>query len=187
MQSMWQMWNDYFNPDMCRDIVKRALNIKPVEATTFGNVANLRKSKVRWISRSSFDWSRLFFDIDNICRRANVAFGFNLNMFYEIQFTEYNSDANGFYGWHEDLLWVPPEGKNSQRKLSFVMQLTDPSEYEGGTLEFQIPGQELPNPSLLKKQGTAVVFPSFIKHRVTPVTKGVRYSLVTWYEGPPFQ
>jgi PKHD-type hydroxylase len=181
------MWNDYFNPDMCRDIVKRALNIKPVEATTFGNVANLRRSKVRWISRSNFDWSRLFFDVENICRRANVAFGFNLNMFYEIQFTEYNSEANGFYGWHEDLLWVPPEGKNSQRKLSFVMQLTDPSEYEGGSLEFQIPGQELPNPSILKKQGTAVVFPSFIKHRVTPVTKGVRYSLVTWYEGPPFQ
>lgn len=187
MQSMWQMWNDYFTPDMCRDIVKRALQIAPVDGTTFGDVAGLRKSKVRWLNRSNFDWNRLYFDIDNVCRRANVAFGFDLNMFYEIQFTEYDSSMGGFYGWHEDLLWVPPEGRNSQRKLSFVTQLTDPSEYDGGDLELKIEGQELPDRDLLRKQGTSLVFPSFLRHRVTPVTRGVRYSLVTWYEGPPFR
>ena len=126
MQAMWQLWRGYFGKERCRELIDKALTtIAPVEATTFGNVANLRKSKVRWINRSNYDWSRLFFDIDNICRRANTAFGFNLNMFYEIQFTEYNSEVNGFYGWHEDLVWVPVEGQNTQRKLSMVLQLSE--------------------------------------------------------------
>jgi PKHD-type hydroxylase len=71
------------------------------------------------------------------------------------------------------------------RKISIIIQLTDPSEYEGG--EFEMDYQyEQPNKEDLKKKGTIIVFPSFIPHRVTELTKGTRKSLVAWVEGPKF-
>lgn len=170
----------------CDRLIEQALSIKPVEGTTFGNVPGLRRSKVRWIPRTDPAWDWLFRDIEYVCKRANVAFGFDLNVFHEIQFTEYDAEDNGHYGWHEDLTWIPRGEVESQRKLSFVMQLSDPSTYEGGDLELQIK-ETSPLPEHLRLRGTTMVFPSFIKHRVTPVTKGKRYSLVTWYEGPPFK
>ena len=67
------------------------------------------------------------------------------------------------------------------RKLSVTVQLSDPSEYEGGGFEFL----ECPNPDeSSRKKGTVLVFPSYLKHRVLPVTKGTRKSLVAWFEGP---
>ena len=79
----------------------------------------------------------------------------------------------------------------SRRKLSMVIQLTDPTEYEGGSLELdtkQIGGKDKqPNADNLKQLGTTIIFPSFLRHRVTPVTEGKRYSLVCWYEGSPFR
>jgi len=186
MRSMWQMWRNYMPIAECDRLIKQALTIEPIEATTFGNVPGLRKSKVRWIKRVDPAWDWLFRDIEFVCRRANVAFGFDINMFHEIQFTEYNAEDKGHYGWHEDLTWVPKPEVESQRKLSFIMQLSDSSDYEGGDLELQIT-EENPLKEHIRAKGTTMVFPSFLKHRVTPVTKGTRHSLVTWYEGPPFR
>lgn len=186
MRSMWQMWKGYMPIAECDRLIQQALKIPPINGTTFGNIQGLRRSKIRWIPRTDPEWDWLFRDIEFVCRRANVAFGFDINLFHEIQFTEYDSEDNGHYGWHEDLRWVPPPDVNVHRKLSFVMQLSDPSTYEGGDLEMQI-ADGRPNVEDLKVKGTTIVFPSFVKHRVTPVTKGKRYSLVTWYEGPPFR
>ena len=66
-----------------------------------------------------------------------------------------------------------------------VVQLTDPSEYEGGNLELQ--WHEPPGFENLRKRGTIIVFPSFLKHRVTPVTRGIRHSMVSWMEGPKWR
>ena len=186
MRVFWQFWNPYFNAETCQRIIDRALEIPPQIATTYGNVADARRSNVRWLNRSDESWTWLFNHVENIFRRANVAFGFDLNYFHEIQFTEYDSANKGYYNWHEDLLWIPEQQKVMQRKLSFVMQLTDPSEYTGGDLQLEIPDQS-PDPIQLKNRGSTIVFPSFVKHRVTPVETGRRYSLVTWYEGPPFR
>ena len=186
MRSMWQMWKGYMPAPECDRLIAQALTINPVQATTFGNVPNLRRSKVRWIQRVDPAWDWLFRDIEYVCKRANTAFGFDINVFHEIQFTEYDASESGHYGWHEDLRWIPNGESNSQRKLSFVMQLTEPDTYEGGDLEFQI-NEPCPRPEDLRVKGTTIVFPSFIKHRVTPLTRGKRYSLVTWYEGPPFR
>jgi PKHD-type hydroxylase len=112
----------------------------------------------------------------------NNAFGFDLNLMREIQFTEYRAENEDHYKWHEDLSWRV--NKASHRKLSVVIQLSDQGDYEGGDLELQ---HEAPEPEALKRQGTVIVFPSFHSHRVTPITKGVRYSLVAWYEGPKFK
>ena len=186
MRAMWQMWRNYMPVSECERLIQQALTIPPMQATTFGNIPNLRKSKVRWIQRTDPAWDWVFRDLEYVIKRANVAFGFDLNTFFDIQFTEYNSEDNAFYNWHEDLVWIPPTDRNSQRKLSLVMQLSNPDSYEGGNLEFQM-NQNSPDANELKSIGTTIVFPSFVKHRVTPVTKGVRYSLVTWYEGPPFR
>lgn len=187
MQSMWQMWHNYATPEKCNNIITQALTIPPVEATTYGQVPGLRTSKVRWLNRNAAEWQWLYSDIDNVCRRANTAFGFDLNFFYEVQFTEYEAETKSHYGWHEDVVWIPKSGHNTQRKLSFVMQLSDPSDYEGGDFEFQLNTSQPPKAEHMRARGNTLVFPSFLRHRVTPVTKGTRYSLVTWYEGPPFR
>lgn len=95
-----------------------------------------------------------------------------------LQLTEYGQD--GFFDWHLDF----GPGANSTRKLSLTVQLSDPEEYEGGDLQFRINQNEVSAP---KKKGTAIVFPSFIMHRVAPVTKGTRRSIVGWIHGIPFR
>ena len=100
----------------------------------------------------------------------------------EIQFTKYigNPNAPGKYDWHHDVDWA--ESRAFHRKLSIVFQLSDKSNYEGGDFEFDPTLPQLPPEAL--EQGSVIVFPSFHRHRVTPVTSGIRHSLVTWVEGP---
>jgi PKHD-type hydroxylase len=97
------------------------------------------------------------------------------------QYTVYNGEAEepGHYTWHQD--W---NNSGTPRKLSLVVQLSDPSEYEGGDLQI-MSGAE---PTTVDKGlGKVVLFPSFMLHRVTPVTKGIRRSLVVWVTGPAFK
>ena len=83
------------------------------------------------------------------------------------------------YGWHVD-----GGGGGPSRKLSLVLQLTDPSQYEGGNLEIMTSS----NPEQVRKQrGIIAAFPSYVMHQVTPVTKGSRQSLVAWISGPRFK
>ena len=96
----------------------------------------------------------------------------------KIQYAEYHDADQGFYDWHID---VTPT--KSRRKLSIVVQLSDPSEYDGG--ELQIQTGLLEPVTIGKTKGLAVVFPTYLLHRVTPVTRGVRRSLVCWIDGPP--
>ena len=95
----------------------------------------------------------------------------------DIQYTVYNSNEVGHYGWHTDLGLG-----NNGRKLSVVVQLSDPGEYEGGDLEFNNGSID----TVMKKKGSVVIFPSYLLHRVTPVTKGTRRTLVLWINGPTF-
>lgn len=105
-------------------------------------------------------------------------FGFELTGFEQgLQFTEYTAPGQ-HYDWHTD------RGMNiGIRKLSIVLQLSDPSDYEGGDLILQT-GQEETMP---RDRGTMIVFPSWTLHKVTPVTAGTRYSLVAWVSGPAFK
>jgi PKHD-type hydroxylase len=84
------------------------------------------------------------------------------------------------YDWHVDCA-VPEEGL--QRKLSFTLQLSDPDSYEGGDL---LIGREAAK-AVTRKQGSIVVFPSCVFHKVTPVTQGERFSAVSWMRGPQFR
>jgi PKHD-type hydroxylase len=97
-----------------------------------------------------------------------------------MQYTIYEGNDLGHYDWHLDAgnTSIPP------RKLSFILQLSDPDSYEGGDLQIM----NSTEPTTVKKEkGFAVVFPSYTLHRVTPVTKGIRKTLVIWVTGPTFR
>ena len=91
------------------------------------------------------------------------------------------------------LPWGYTSNKNligKVRKLSFTLNLTEPESYEGGNLMFDF-GDHSENKFYeckeIRPQGSIVVFPSFVQHCVTPVTKGTRFSLVNWMCGRPFK
>jgi len=113
---------------------------------------------------------------------ANQSAGWNFNLSgqEETQLSRYKSADEGFYDWHMDAS-TPKDG--TQRKLSCVILLNDSSEFEGGVLQFKGAEDQI----LLAERGSIIVFPSFIEHKVTPVTKGVRYTAVTWANGPAFK
>lgn len=144
---------------------------------------SVRKSKNSWISLNS-DTEFLYDKLAWITRQLNGQFfDFDLTGFHEsLQYTIYDS-SESHYDWHLDRggsanMGFPP------RKLSLVLQLSDPSEYSGGDLEL-FTAQE---PTKVHKQkGLVAAFPSYILHRVTPVTDGIRKSLVLWVGGPKFR
>ena len=103
-----------------------------------------------------------------------------INILFDRQFTEYDESDSGFYTAHVD----NGETLAGFRKLSFVLQLTDPSKYQGGELVLHIG----PEPTTLPRdRGKLLFFPSYTLHEVKPVTQGIRHSLVGWVAGPRFK
>ena len=150
-----------------------------------------RDSNIAWLSEQ---W--IYKEIQPYVNDANKNAGWNFDWDYSeaCQFTKYK--LNQHYGWHRDSFNEPygedkmPGYRNKVRKLSVTCLLSDENEYEGGNLEFQTRDQDDPSivttTEKIKKKGTIIVFPSYTWHRVTPVTKGTRYSLVVWNLGNPF-
>lgn len=149
---------------------------------TNDNVQDIRKSRVGWITQNN-QTTFLYDKLGFIARMMNGQFfDYDLYGFVEdFQYTVYNGNNNDHYDWHMD------KGNNNSapRKLSLVLQLSDPSEYEGGDLQFWIGGNEPITAE--KKIGLIYAFPSYILHRVTPVTRGTRKSLVVWISGNKFK
>lgn len=136
-----------------------------------------RKSSVRFVPFNDDD--RWIFDrLRDVAISVNQRFNFELKGFDEgFQLARY---AEGeFYHWHADL----GADVSALRKLSLVAQLTDPADYAGGDLEF------FPSPVIApRERGTVIVFPSYMPHRVLPVTHGLRNSLASWIVGEkPFR
>jgi len=138
-----------------------------------------RTSHISWIPFSKMP--EMYRDIETTMKKVNGNhFGFEGMQLTEFaQYTEY--PEGGFYDWHVDndvnMQHEPPV-----RKISMTCLLSPESEFEGGDLELQSKGK------IAKiKQGHAVFFASFIRHRVTPVIKGNRKSLVMWFGGTPFK
>ncbi len=141
----------------------------------------VRKSSIKWLPHSpNTEW--VYDKISSAVLEANNAlWGFSLSSIIDnIQYTEYYEDG-GHYGWHVDTGNYPL----NHRKISITIQLSNPDDYEGGILEFNVGGSEYIEAP--KQQGLAVLFPSYLLHRVTPVTKGVRKSLVLWVGGDTFR
>ncbi len=138
-----------------------------------------RRSKVSWLNKTQ-DTTWVFDKLSHVVSSLNAQFyRFDLTGFGEaIQLTNYDESESGMYGWHQDYGGIP------SRKLSLVLQLTDPSQYEGGNLQIMTGGEAQ---TVRKQRGLIVVFPSYILHQVTPVTSGNRQSLVAWITGAAFK
>lgn len=145
-----------------------------------GEVADVRTSSIRWIPINK-DTLFIYERILSMVKEANdEIWDFNIHsLSEEIQFTEYYGSENGHYSWHLD---IGP--KINYRKISITIQLSDEDEYEGGELEL-LKGHD--SVVIPKEKGMATLFPSYVLHRVRPVTKGIRRSLVLWVSGPSFR
>ena len=193
---------------ICDDIIKYALSKPEAMARTGGygdkelnddevmNMQRKRKSDLVWL-----DDTWIYKEIEPYIHIANNNAGWNFewDRSESCQFTKYK--LNQYYDWHCDS-WDKPYNRPGQiehgmiRKLSVTCQLTDGSEYEGGELQFDTRNYDphmrdedehvITSKEILPK-GSVIVFPSFVWHRVQPVTKGTRYSLVIWNLGYPFK
>lgn len=138
------------------------------------DMQSIRSSSIRWLTD---EWLRDL--LIGYIQNANAAsFGVDLDDKVEIQFTEYHAVQNGHYDWHHDVYWNGQD--DSDRKLSMTVQLSDPADYGGGTFEFD----EVQTTADFTATGTILMFPSYLRHRVLPVTSGTRRSLVAWFSGP---
>lgn len=151
-----------------------------------------RKSDVVWLEDQ---W--LYKEIHPYVHLANKNAGWNFQWDWAepCQFTIYNKSQH--YDWHKDQHDFPMDTPNNLnmhgkiRKLSVTVSLSDPKDYEGGQLQFDFRNSNDGKPVIknaieILPKGSICVFPSFVWHRVTPVTKGTRYSLVIWNLGNPY-
>jgi PKHD-type hydroxylase len=153
-------------------------------AETFGNGGDClkhRRSFTSWMKPNE-QTSWIYQKLTDIVHQNNKKFfNFDLSMIETLQFTYYSSEEEGCYKAHTDPnVWKNPHN----RKLSIVVQLSDPTEYEGGELKLHTSHEPM---AINKATGMMVMFPSYTLHEVTPVTKGERYSLVGWVHGPAFK
>ena len=146
-----------------------------------GVVPRTRITDIKWI-RLNENTNWLFKKIiDKIIDVNGKNFDLQLKFVEDLQFSEYTEEKRGFYSKHRDCgAKKSLDNYVDIRKLSFTIQLTDENEYEGGELIFHL-DEEKKAP---KSKGTIVFFESDILHEVTPVTKGIRHSLVSWVQGP---
>ena len=176
-----------FTPEQCRDIIN-AGRAEPKQNAEVGNKEGIKGGVVDTKTRTShISWipfkkmQPMYKKIEQVMKATNGNhFGFDgMQITEQAQYTEY--PVGGFYDWHVDndvnMQHEPPV-----RKISMTCLLSPENEFEGGDLELMAEGK------IAKlKQGHAIFFASFIRHRVKPVIRGNRKSLVMWFGGTPFK
>ena len=186
----WKSWivettTPLFTPEQCRMIIDCGRRQKPQKAQVGmgkpggGLDTNKRVTTISWIPFK--EMPEMYNQVNEFIQKANRNhFGFgDIQITEQAQFTEY--PEGGFYDWHTDtdvnMSHEPPV-----RKISMTCLLSPENQFEGGDLELMAPGKRVK-----LKQGHAIIFASFLNHRVAPVTRGVRQSLVMWFGGEPFK
>ena len=183
-------------PELCDRIIAEGESLERIAATIRRDTTGgkIRKSEIGWFSRKAKnDW--LLEPLRALVDQANEAcWNWVVDQVQSVQYTTYGEGE--FYGWHTD-----QEAKSYEkepwvgkvRKLSVTVQLSDGDDYEGGDFEleemYRVPSKSdlrIRVIDELRPRGSVLVFPAHLFHQVTPVTRGVRRSLVAWYLGPPF-
>ena len=176
-----------FSLQECNDIIRLSNKFKIHDAllrdadTREDVVKNqYRKGRVKWFKADDLDTHWLYRKLTDITHRVNSQFwDWDLDYIEDLQFTIYDT-LNDNYGKHFDHIWDSP----SYRKLSFSLQLTDPSLYDGCNLELHLGEKTFISDRSI---GSMTFFPGFALHTVTPLTRGIRHSLVGWISGPRFK
>ena len=207
LKNYYWYFTSALTPRFCDELIKYATSIKDQMALTGGaqskdkltkqdikNLKDKRDSNVVWLNER---W--IYKEVQPYVHQANENAGWNFQWDFSeaCQFTKYNKGQ--YYDWHCDSWKGSYNNPNDQnvngktRKLSVTCSLSDPKDYTGGELEFDFRDTATNEKGSIRKcteilpRGSIVVFPSDIWHRVCPVKKGIRYSLVMWNLGWPFK
>ena len=207
LRNKYYYFTEALSTRFCNDVIDFALKQKDKDAVVGEkNLEKFSKKELKEVKKNTRDskitWLQepwMYREIKPYLEDANrlAHWNFDFDWIESLQFTKYAK--NQFYTWHTDAF--PDSYKSSSsthnnkiRKLSFICQLSNPNKYKGGEVDFVIPKMDKTKLTFsayqLKEiipQGSIVVFPSFVWHRVRPVTKGVRHSLVSWALGFPFK
>lgn len=207
LENYYYYFKAVLSPKFCDEVIKYSISKKKEMALIGGldknnlsnkeikNLQKVRKSDIVWMDD---DW--VLREVRPYIEKANKEANWNFEWDYSepCQFTNYGKGQ--YYDWHADSHHTPynsekddPKKIGKIRKLSVTCSLTDPSEYKGGDLQFNFnhPRKSKKNNiktcDEIRPRGSIVVFPSFVWHRVCPVEKGLRNSLVIWNCGKPFK
>ena len=218
LQNYYYYFQSALTPRTCDDIIRYGKEHKPEMAVTGGverddgksrkKDGTFKKSTIKKLHvkrKSDIVWMNdkwIYKEIHPYIYEANQKAGWNFDWDFSesCQFTRYG--VGQYYGWHCDS-WNQPYNKPNSpqehgkiRKLSVTISLSEPEDYVGGNLEFDMRNQKdweqdkkkaIHECTEIRPRGSIIVFPSFVWHRVAPVVKGTRYSLVIWNLGYPFR
>lgn len=186
----WAYWDNAFSDEeLCK--IEDVCSLEKTEnATVIGELdekelKKIRKSQIKFYNRNeNTDW--IFEKFNSVIMQINERFyNYNLNGYESFQYTEYHSTEKGKYDWHMDIVHGATK-YNQTRKLSCVLCISEPNkDFFGGEFQINTGNEKKPEDVLLKK-GRIIFFPSYIIHRVKPVTQGIRKSIVIWVTGPKF-
>ena len=185
----WCYWDGAFTDEEIQKIIDYCESKELDIGTTYGTADKSETEKVR-ISKIGFhertpDIGWIFDKLNFILQSINeMYYGFELNGYNMFQYTTYKAEEKGNYNWHMDMILGDQSKDYEPRKLTLTLLLND--DFEGGEFQLNMGNQDNPT-TLPAKKGRALLFPSFMIHRVTPITKGTRKSLVVWCLGPKFQ
>ena len=197
-------WDGAFTEDELNDIENYCETFDQVSSKVSGKISDqgsdellsdVRKSKVAWFQKNQHPkLDHLFDKLNLVIEKVNDDYyNYDLNGYGIIQYTTYSGDKLDHYDYHVDMhigndleahgdIWLK---YGDTRKLSLSLILSDPQSYEGGKFTMKMGGSiEL---EVEQKRGRVIFFPSFLLHKVHPVTKGIRKSIVAWVEGPKFR
>ena len=204
LDNYYYYFSKAFDDRFCKTVKDLAKKQKPVKGTISKTKQQIKNKDVEFVEKKDYrdsdicwlndQW--LYDVIDPFLQEANkmANWNFEVDHFEDLQFTKYKK--NQHYDWHLDNLANTyncpqnPKAHGKYRKISFSINLSDPKDFEGGEFYFEFlnsPVNEIAECVQLKEKGTIIFFPSFVKHKVAPVTKGERNSLVGWTLGYPFR
>jgi len=177
MRELYQVWPSSLSNEDIERITEIARGQPAEDATVFSaadTMQDIRSGSVRWLDD---EWIRslLWPYVDQANQRR---FHLAVDGRAEMQFSEYKAKQGDHYGWHHDVQWNGQSGLD--RKISITVQLSDSGEYEGGDFEFD----EVKTNADFRSKGTVLAFPSYLRHRIHPVSSGTRCALVAWFFGP---
>jgi|SRR5210317_564123 PKHD-type hydroxylase len=176
----YNVYQSVISKDDCHKIIKVGEQQNLINAKIQEGNQNNRKSSVSWIKDKSIENI-----LSSTIKTCNKIWNYNLKEFEPFQYTVYKE--SDFYDWHVDV-HNKLYSNGLIRKLSFTLLLND--EYEGGEFEICIPNPKQKQNKYIKLNnnqiGTMIIFPSFVWHKVNPIIRGIRKSLVGWIVGKPF-
>lgn len=191
MRGEWCYFKSHFTKSQCDRIVE-TIQKRPHKDAQIGvngtvtEDSSFRKSKIRFVNKGDAELGYMF---DELWKTAIVAnndwFNFHISKLDYLQFAEYESANRGEYKTHHDVFYINNDPVY-HRKLSCIVQLSDPKTYKGGDLEL-MEVDTAPNKEEMRQQGTVIFFPSFVRHAALPVTEGKRHSTAAWFDGPKWR